>query len=87
MSDYLALPKSERKFYEQQFIELTKLPRPLTREQKLQWINIGIEYFHEIKVEISKLSNVKIHEPKDYNELLDVIHQGFSYVLPNFNVK
>lgn len=44
----VALSKSERKFYEQQFIELTKLPRPLTREQKLQWINIGIGYFHEI---------------------------------------
>lgn len=81
----VALPKSERKFYEQQFIELTKLPKPLTREQKLQWVMVGIGYFHEIKVDIAKLSNVKIVKNNDFDELMMIKYKGFTYALPDHN--
>lgn len=78
------LPKDERLFYQQQFMALSRIEQPLTREQKIQWIIAGIAYFHEIQVQITKLSQVKIGKQLIMDELMLVKYKGFDFALPSF---
>lgn len=78
-----AILKANRKQLENQIIKFVSENKVLSKDNELQWFQLGMIYFHGIKVSLSSLKNsqTQILGNKD---MITLNYCGKQYSLPNF---
>lgn len=75
--------KANRKELEKQVIKFISENKILSKNNELQWFQLGMMYFHGVKVSLSSLKNLQTH-PLGNNEIITLDYCGKQYSLPNF---
>lgn len=72
----------KKKDAERGLMELAKLPKPLSRENYLQWLQFGMVYFHGVNITLKNLKDCSFNED-DEEGILCISYNDKNYPLPN----
>lgn len=71
-----------RKAVEKELMALAQLPKPLSRDNQLKWMQLGMMYFHKKTVNLANLKKTKVTDDVA-NNMLILHYKNQEYALPN----
>lgn len=71
----------KRKAIEKEILYLAQLPKPLSRANELQWLLLGMMYFHKQSLNIQTLKKLEKTED-NVNEVMILHYKGQEYAIP-----
>lgn len=71
----------KKKDAERGLMELAKLPKPLSKDKHLEWLQFGMVYFHGVSITLKNLKDCLINED-DKEEIQSIKYNGSDYFIP-----